>query len=208
MRPHGATWCSRPNCIERSMRSAAGPVSTCSPSRFPPAVTAVRNTDQFPGRHSARLPSCSAAALTMLASQTFDPPHGAGCGRGDRMSTPPPEGPDQAHADSRRSTTAAANQEPRDQTRRLPPQRTVSETRSSRWPGWIWAVPLAAVGIVRRGCWCVSPARADSGHLERRGRNGNHGEEHQGAGYRGFDVGEVSDLSRSKIDNARAAAAD
>jgi paraquat-inducible protein B len=29
-----------------------------------------------------------------------------------------------------------------------PPRRTSSVTRQSRWPGWIWSVPLAAVGIV------------------------------------------------------------
>jgi paraquat-inducible protein B len=28
------------------------------------------------------------------------------------------------------------------------PQRTVAAVRKGRWPGWIWAVPLAAVGIV------------------------------------------------------------
>lgn len=29
-----------------------------------------------------------------------------------------------------------------------PPRRTNSVTRRSRWPGWIWSVPIAAVGIV------------------------------------------------------------
>lgn len=29
-----------------------------------------------------------------------------------------------------------------------PPRRTHSVTRHSRWPGWIWSVPIAAVGIV------------------------------------------------------------
>lgn len=29
-----------------------------------------------------------------------------------------------------------------------PPQRTVARTQRGRWPGWIWAVPLAAVAIV------------------------------------------------------------
>lgn len=28
------------------------------------------------------------------------------------------------------------------------PRRTVSRARHSRWPGWIWSVPIAAVGIV------------------------------------------------------------
>jgi paraquat-inducible protein B len=28
------------------------------------------------------------------------------------------------------------------------PQRTISDLRKGRWPGWIWAVPLAAVAIV------------------------------------------------------------
>ena len=28
------------------------------------------------------------------------------------------------------------------------PERTVAEMRKGRWPGWIWAVPIAAVGIV------------------------------------------------------------
>jgi paraquat-inducible protein B len=30
----------------------------------------------------------------------------------------------------------------------LPPRRTEAGVRTTRWPGWIWAVPLAAVGIV------------------------------------------------------------
>jgi len=33
-------------------------------------------------------------------------------------------------------------------TEELLPQRTSSITKRSRWPGWIWSVPIAAVGIV------------------------------------------------------------
>ena len=40
------------------------------------------------------------------------------------------------------------------------PRRTDSITRNSRWPGWIWSVPLAAVGIVT---WLLVRAFSDRG---------------------------------------------
>lgn len=40
-----------------------------------------------------------------------------------------------------------------------PPERTVARVHKNRWPGWIWAVPLAAVGTV---IWLV--VRAWSAH--------------------------------------------
>ncbi len=41
-----------------------------------------------------------------------------------------------------------------------PPRRTQAATRHSRWPGWIWAVPIAAVGIV---AWLLIRAFANRG---------------------------------------------
>jgi len=41
-----------------------------------------------------------------------------------------------------------------------PPRRTDSVTRGSRWPGWIWSVPLAAVGIVT---WLLVRAISERG---------------------------------------------
>ncbi len=40
------------------------------------------------------------------------------------------------------------------------PRRTQAATRRSRWPGWIWAVPIAAVGIV---AWLLVRAFANRG---------------------------------------------
>jgi paraquat-inducible protein B len=37
----------------------------------------------------------------------------------------------------------------RTKTSENPPERTpVAQTRRNRWPGWIWAIPLAVVAIV------------------------------------------------------------
>ena len=41
-----------------------------------------------------------------------------------------------------------------------PPRRTDSVTRRSRWPGWIWSVPIAAVGIVT---WLLVRAISERG---------------------------------------------
>lgn len=41
-----------------------------------------------------------------------------------------------------------------------PPQRTVARTQRGRWPGWIWAVPLAAVAIV---VWLVVRQLSEGG---------------------------------------------
>ncbi len=41
-----------------------------------------------------------------------------------------------------------------------PPQRTVARTQKGRWPGWIWAVPLAAVAIV---VWLVVRQLSEGG---------------------------------------------
>ena len=40
------------------------------------------------------------------------------------------------------------------------PRRTDARTRRSRWPGWIWAVPIAAVGIVT---WLLVRAFSEGG---------------------------------------------
>lgn len=40
------------------------------------------------------------------------------------------------------------------------PRRTVAEVRRSRWPGWIWGVPVAAIGIV---VWLLIRAFSDRG---------------------------------------------
>lgn len=78
-----------------------------------------------------------------------------------------------------------------------PPQRTIAAVRKGRWPGWIWAVPLAAVGIV---IWLVvreisvrgvavtvtfedaAQMKADTTQVM----------------YRGIQVGKVSDVSLAK----------
>jgi len=77
------------------------------------------------------------------------------------------------------------------------PQRTIAAVRKGRWPGWIWAVPLAAVGIV---VWLVvrdisahgvavtvtfedaAQMKADTTQVM----------------YRGIQVGKVSEISLGK----------
>ena len=75
-----------------------------------------------------------------------------------------------------------------------PRQRTVSETRRSRWPGWIWAVPLAAVGIVAWLLVRFTSSRGFDVTLSVEDATGIT-EKSTKVLYRGFDVGEVSDLS-------------
>jgi paraquat-inducible protein B len=78
-----------------------------------------------------------------------------------------------------------------------PRQRTVSEIRRSRWPGWIWAVPLAAVGIVAWLLVRFTSARGFEVTLSVEDATGITAKSTKVL-YRGFDVGEVSDLSLSK----------
>jgi paraquat-inducible protein B len=78
-----------------------------------------------------------------------------------------------------------------------PPERTVAEVRKSRWPGWIWAVPLAAVSIVlwlvirevsARGV-SVTVTFEDAAQMKADTTN---------VMYRGIRVGKVSDVSLAK----------
>jgi paraquat-inducible protein B len=73
------------------------------------------------------------------------------------------------------------------------PRRTISQTRHSRWPGWIWSVPIAAVGIVawlavrafsERGVE-VSVTFTDAAGMKERDTK---------VMYRGLEVGEVRGL--------------
>lgn len=78
-----------------------------------------------------------------------------------------------------------------------PRQRTVSEVRRSRWPGWIWAVPLAALGIVAWLLVRFTSARGFEVTLSVEDATGITAKSTKVL-YRGFDVGEVSDISLSK----------
>jgi paraquat-inducible protein B len=71
------------------------------------------------------------------------------------------------------------------------PRRTNSITRRSRWPGWIWSVPIAAVGIViwlllrsfsQRGV-DVTVTFADAAGMQARGTK---------VMYHGLEIGKVS----------------
>lgn len=75
-------------------------------------------------------------------------------------------------------------------------ERTVSETRRSRWPGWIWAVPIAAVGIVAWLLVRFTSARGFEVTLSVEDATGITAKSTKVL-YRGFDVGEVADLSLS-----------
>src|SRR5689334_5383658 len=77
------------------------------------------------------------------------------------------------------------------------PRRTVSLKRNSRWPGWIWAVPIAAVGIVT---WLMVRAFSSPGTdvtvtfadaAEMRARDTK-------VHYRGMEVGKVASVELSK----------
>lgn len=112
------------------------------------------------------------------------------------MSTPPPEEPDPRTPQPQGGEPRPRTGEPRDQTDRRPMQRTVSEMRRSRWPGWIWAVPLAAVGIVAWLLVRFTSARGFEVTLSVEDATGITAKSTKVL-YRGFDVGEVSDLSLS-----------
>jgi len=75
-------------------------------------------------------------------------------------------------------------------------ERTVSETRRSRWPGWIWAVPIAAIGIVAWLLVRFTSARGFEVTLSVEDATGITAKSTKVL-YRGFDVGEVADLSLS-----------
>jgi paraquat-inducible protein B len=75
-------------------------------------------------------------------------------------------------------------------------ERTASTTRKSRWPGWIWAVPLAALGIVAwlmvrefssRG-FDVTVSFDDVSGLKAKNTK---------VSYRGVEVGEVTQVALS-----------
>jgi paraquat-inducible protein B len=78
-----------------------------------------------------------------------------------------------------------------------PRKRTVSKTRQSRWPGWIWAIPLAAIGIVTWLLVRATSARGFDVTLTVEDATGI-AEKTTKVLYRGFDVGQVSDISLSK----------
>ncbi len=75
-------------------------------------------------------------------------------------------------------------------------QRTVSSARKSHWPGWIWAVPIAAVGIV---VWLLVRATSSRGFDvtvafdDATGMKANDTK----VLYRGVDIGQVSAIGLS-----------
>jgi paraquat-inducible protein B len=77
-----------------------------------------------------------------------------------------------------------------------PPRRTTAAIRHSRWPGWIWAVPLAAAGVV---AWLLVRAFSNSGidvtvvFDDAAGMRAKDTRVH----YRGLEVGKVSDVALS-----------
>ena len=74
-----------------------------------------------------------------------------------------------------------------------PPRRTSSVTRRSRWPGWIWSVPIAAVGIV---IWLLLRSFAQRGievtvtFPEAAGMKAHDTK----VNYRGLEIGQVSSV--------------
>ena len=74
--------------------------------------------------------------------------------------------------------------------------RTSAEIQRTRWPGWIWAVPLAALGIVT---WLAFRALAQGGvdiTLEFDKAAGMKGGD-TSINYRGYEIGKVTDVSLS-----------
>jgi paraquat-inducible protein B len=68
-----------------------------------------------------------------------------------------------------------------------------AETRRSRWPGWIWAVPLAALGIV---AWLVVRALSQGGTDITITFAEVHGiEKDMDIMYRGLKVGSATDVA-------------
>ncbi len=78
-----------------------------------------------------------------------------------------------------------------------PRQRTVSQARSSRWPGWIWAVPIAAVGVVTWLLVRATSARGFEVTVSVEDATGVTAKSTKVL-YRGFDVGQVSDMALSQ----------
>lgn len=120
------------------------------------------------------------------------------------MSTPPPpEEPEQGQPQQTPSASrqrAGESQQTPSASRHSaaePRRRTVSETRRSRWPGWIWAIPVAAVGVVAWLLVRFASARGFEVTLSVDDATGITAKSTKVL-YRGFDVGEVSDISLSQ----------
>ena len=71
------------------------------------------------------------------------------------------------------------------------PARTASTIHRSRWPGWIWAIPLAAIGVV---AWLLVRTTAKRGLDVTVTFEDVTGVSTQSTKvfYRGIDVGQVS----------------
>jgi len=76
------------------------------------------------------------------------------------------------------------------------PARTASTIHRSRWPGWIWAIPLAAIGVV---AWLLVRATAKRGLDVTVTFEDVTGVSTQSTKvfYRGIDVGQVSEIELS-----------
>lgn len=72
-----------------------------------------------------------------------------------------------------------------------------AEIRHSRWPGWIWAVPIAALGIAG---WLLARALAQRGtHITIMFSDAQRIDPHDTSiMYRGMEVGRITDVSLSK----------
>ena len=117
------------------------------------------------------------------------------------MSRPPPEEPGQGEplgqpAESRQGAEEPPRRPGESRQRVEEPRRTVSEIRRSRWPGWIWAIPLAAVAVVAWLLVRFTSARGFEVTLSVEDATGITAKSTKVL-YRGFDAGEVSDISLS-----------
>jgi len=76
-----------------------------------------------------------------------------------------------------------------------------AEIRHTRWPGWIWAVPIAALGIAG---WLLARGIAQRGiHITIMFSNAQRIDPHDTSiMYRGMEVGRVTDVSLSKDGDA------
>jgi paraquat-inducible protein B len=87
--------------------------------------------------------------------------------------------------------------EPSDQQHRIAPEPPVAKEQTSRWPGWIWSVPIAAIAIV---AWLAFKQIAATGpaiivtFTNGAGINPGNTEVH----YNGMKVGEVESVHLAK----------